>query len=259
MKLETNIYEKSHYKKPPQFAIWIEDAEGEQIRTVWVTEKTGTGSWGGKTVRPISLPYWVSRWNKETGNTGDPTPAHPAADAVTGATPKQDLACRIEVPAASKWNYFIEVNISGDYNDSFPAKTEGGKGDRNGNGQPSIIYKGQITALPGRRSEPELIGRTDQFKRVKGVNPHLEGITNARDLFSKIEVRTLHGKYLKESQNDGKTALRSDIAVLSCVRCYRWRASDGRDYRCNQNLGPRHAQCIYRSDPLEREFLLRIS
>ncbi len=191
LSLDPAVYAKSHYKKPPQFAVWIEDAAGEQIRTVYVTEKTGAGSWGGKTVRPISLPYWVSRWNKETGNRGDPTPAHPAADAVTGATPKKDLTCRTEVPAASKWNYFIEVNVSGDYNDSFPAKTRDGKRDRNGNGQPSIIYKGRITAMPGQQSKPELIGRTDQFERVEGVNPDLECITDAKNLFSKIEVAAL--------------------------------------------------------------------
>lgn len=191
LSLDPEVYAKSHYKKPPQFAIWIEDASGEFIRTVWVTEKTGAGSWGDKITRPISLPFWVSRWNKETGGRGDPTPENPAADAVTGATPKRDLVCRTEVTAGSKWNYFLEVNVSGDFNDSFPAGAKNGKRDRNGNGQPSIVYKGQITALHGRHSTPRLIGRTDQFERVEGVNPGLEGITNAKDLFSKIEVSTL--------------------------------------------------------------------
>jgi len=191
LNLDPEVYAKSHYKKPPQFAIWIEDAAGGQIRTVYVTEKTGAGSWGGKTIRPISLPYWVSRWNKETGSSGDPTTENPAADAVTGATPKQDFSCRAEVPASTKWNYFIEVNVSGDYNDSFPAKTKDGKRDRNGNGQPSIIYNGLITAIPGRRSEPELIGRTDQFESVSSIIPDLDGITDAKDIFSKIDVSAL--------------------------------------------------------------------
>lgn len=191
LSLEPQVYAQSHYKKPPQFAIWIEDAKCEQIRTVWVTEKTGTGSWGGKTARPVSLPYWVSRWNKETGSSGDPTPDNPAADAVTGATPKQDLMCRTEVPAASKWNYFIEVNVSGDFNDSFAAESRDGKRDRNGNGQPSIIYKGQITARPGQCSEPKLIGRTDQFEGVSNIISDLEGISDAKDLFAKIEVSIL--------------------------------------------------------------------
>ena len=191
LSLDPQVYGRSHYKKPPQFAIWIEDAAGEQIRTVWVTEKTAAGSWGGKTVRPVSLPYWVSRWNTEIGGSGDPTPENPAADAVTGATPKQDLVCRIEVPASTAWKYFVEVNVSGDFNDSFSAETKDGKKDRNGNGQPSIVYKGQIIARPGQSSTPELIGRTEQFERVGNVIPDIQGITNARDLFSKIEISVL--------------------------------------------------------------------
>ena len=191
LSLDPQVYSQSNYKKPPQFAIWIEDAAGEEIRTVWVTEKTGAGSWGGKIVRPVSLPYWASRWQKETGSSGDPTPENPAADAVTGATPKQDFSCRTEVPAASKWSYFIEVNVSGDFNDSFAAEAKDGKRDRNGNGQPSIVYKGQIIAMPGQSNRPVLIGRTDQFESVSSVNPDLEGISDAKDLFAKVEVSIL--------------------------------------------------------------------
>lgn len=186
--LDPQVYSQSHYKKPPQFAVWIEDAAGGQIRTVWVSEKTGAGSWGGKTVRPVSLPYWVSRWRKETGNSGDPAPESRAADAVTGATPKEELTCRIEVPGGTSWNYFIEVNVSGDFNDSFGAASKDGKRDPNGNGQPSLIYKGQITARPGKSSEPRLIGRTDQFEAVSEVIPDLEGISSAKNLFSSIQV-----------------------------------------------------------------------
>lgn len=186
--LDPQVYGQSHFKKPPQFAVWIEDAAGKDIRTVWVSEKTGTGSWGGKAVRPVSLPYWVSRWNRETGNSGDPVPESRAADAVTGATPKEDLTCRIGVPRGSRWNYFIEVNVSGDFNGSFGATFRDGKRDPNGNGQPSLIYRGQITARRGKSSEPRLIGRTDQFEAVSEVIPDLEGISSARNLFSSIQV-----------------------------------------------------------------------
>ncbi len=191
LSLDPQVYAQSHYKKPPQFAIWIEDAASEEIRTVWVTEKTGAGNWGGKTARPVSLPYWSSRWQKETHSSGDPTPDNPAADAVTRATPRQDFTCRTEVPGGTRWNYFIEVNVSGDFNDSFAAVSKDGKQDRNGNGQPSIIYKGRITALPGQSSVPRLIGRTNQFEGAGSVNPDLEGISDAKDLFSKIEITAL--------------------------------------------------------------------
>jgi hypothetical protein len=188
LSLDPDIYKQSHYKKPPQFAIWLEEVAGAEIRTVWVTEKTGTGSWGGRIVRPVSLPYWVSRWKKETGSSRSPTPGNPAVDALTGATPAQDLACETQVSAGSRWYYYIEINVSGDYNDSFAAVSKDGKRDKNGNGQPSIIYKGQITALPGRQNTPRLVGRTDQFESVDRIIEDLEGISAAKDLFSEIVV-----------------------------------------------------------------------
>jgi hypothetical protein len=80
------------------------------------------------------------------------------------------------------------VNVSGDFNDLFAALSKDGMKDRNGNGQPSIVYKGQITALPGQHSEPKLIGRTDQFEDVNSIISDMEGISDAKDLFSKIEI-----------------------------------------------------------------------
>lgn len=191
LKLNPEVYKKAYYKKPPQFAIWMEEPLQKTIRTVWVTQATGTGNWGHNIVRPVSLPYWVSRWNMETQSRGDPTAENPTVDAVTGATAKADYVTEIKVPANSVWNYFIEINVSGDYNDVFPVMQKDGKRDLNGNGQPSIIYKGQITSLPGRKSVPILIGRTDQLQNVKYMIDDMTGITTARNLLSEIEVSCL--------------------------------------------------------------------
>ena len=188
LKLNPDIYLKSNYKKPPQFAVWLEDETKRTIRTIWVTSKTGTGNWGNNIVRSVSLPYWVSRWNIETQSVSYPTPENPAINAVTGATPKTDFTAEVMVPAKSIWNYFIEVNVSGDYNDTFPVTQKDGKRDRQGNGQPSIIYKGKIISSPGRRNTPQLIGRTKQFQNIKHIITDLEGITTAQNLFSTIEI-----------------------------------------------------------------------
>jgi len=188
LKLNPDIYLKSNYKKPPQFAVWLEEINQGTIRTIWVTSKTGTGDWGNNIIRTVSLPYWVSRWNLETQSQSYPTPENPVINAVTGATPKVDFTAEVMVPARSVWNYFIEVNVSGDYNNTFPVKHKDGKRDRQGNGQPSIIYKGEIISSPDRRSSPQLIGRTNQYQSVKKINADLESITTAKDLFSKIEV-----------------------------------------------------------------------
>jgi hypothetical protein len=188
LKLDPDVYGASYFKKPPQFAVWLEDSSKKIIRTVWVTYYTGTGEWGPGIVRPVSLPYWVSCWNLETKSLGDPTPKNPVVDAVTGATPRTVFVVETEVEAGSIWDYFIEVNVSGDYNDSFGARKKDGTPDENGNGQPSIIYKGRITAVPGNQSSPRLAGRTDQWQSVDYIITDMKGITTAKDLFSEIKV-----------------------------------------------------------------------
>ena len=188
LELDPNVYGKSFFKKPPQFAVWLEDASKGTIRTVWVTYGTGSGDWGQNIVRPVSLPYWVSRWNLETNSSSFPTPENPVVDAVTGATPRTVFMVEASVEAGSVWDYFIEVNVSGDYNDTFPAVKKDGTPDEHGNGQPSIIYKGRINASPGRQSVPRLAGRTDQWQSVKYIITDLKGITTAKDLLSEIKV-----------------------------------------------------------------------
>ena len=189
--VDPKVYSQSKYKKPPQIAIWLEQSEHKKIQTVFVTEKTAQGAWGKNITRPISLPYWVNRWNLETQTQGDPSPKQPAIDAVTAATPKQAKRITRAVPAGSSWNYYIEVNVSGDYNETFPEVSPDGKRDTHGNGQPSIIYQGKISATPGQSNVPHLIGRSDQFKRSKNLMNDLKGITTANDLLGSIKIYCL--------------------------------------------------------------------
>ena len=60
-----------------QFAVWVEDAKGNFIRTLYVTNYTGQG---GFRIRKDCLPTWVRR-------SGAATAAKAELDAVSGATP----------------------------------------------------------------------------------------------------------------------------------------------------------------------------
>lgn len=188
LKLNQESYVDSFWGEPPQIAIWLETPEGDEIRTVWVTRRTGQGDWAGKLECPVALPFWVSRYNKETHTEGAPTPKEPAPAAVTGATPKLELRAQVKVPSSSLWNYYIEVNVSGDFNDAFPSMTPAEVLDPHGNGQPSLIYKGQIKAEPGSSSMPTLIGRTDQLEPIDHMITDLSDITTAKELFLRMEV-----------------------------------------------------------------------
>jgi len=90
---------KATMEKPPQFAIWLEDRETEEIQTVFVTYRTATGDFIGKAECPVSLPVWIAVFRKETGRDDFPTKRNPASEAVTEATPKmKEFSLQIEIP-----------------------------------------------------------------------------------------------------------------------------------------------------------------
>jgi len=60
-----------------QFAIWIEDAAGQYVETLYATRFTATGGW--KT-RPAGLPEWVAAAQPDTLSSR-------VVDGMTGATP----------------------------------------------------------------------------------------------------------------------------------------------------------------------------
>lgn len=191
---ERSVYEQTDYGEAPQFAIWLENKETGVIRTVFVTRRTATGDFEGKAECPVSLPAWIAAFRKETGRTDFPTPREPAETAVTGATPQvREINVKVKIPRGSNWYYFVEMNVSGDYNIRFPSICTDGMIDSQGNGQPSIIFKGEIPGKPGECSIPLLIGRTEQFYFLPEILSDLEGIETAKEVFSMIKVTCNEG------------------------------------------------------------------
>jgi len=186
---ERDIYDQSTYGEPPQFAIWIEDPAHQTVKTIFVSHKTGTGDFEGKVECPVSLPVWIGVFREETGRDDFPIPWEPVIDGLSGATPKiEDIHISVDVNLGISWFYYIEMNVAGDYNRTFPYVSSKKQIDNHGNGQPSIIYKGEINSKIGEISEPELIGRSDQYYFSTEINPNLEGINLAEKVFSKIMV-----------------------------------------------------------------------
>ena len=186
--LNQRVYQDSTWGDPPQIAIWLQNPNDKSIRTVMATHRTGACDWEGKVECAVALPYWVGFYNTETSTAGAPTWDRPAPDAVTCATPAAQLIRRTPVPEGSRWIYFIEVNVSGDYNLDFQSLTEQGYSDRYGNGQPSLVYHGSIEAIEGAASRPALLGRTDQYEPVTRIIENTQGITTARRLLESMSV-----------------------------------------------------------------------
>ena len=61
-----------------QFAVWIEDPQGQYVKTLYATRYTANGGWK---VRPSSIPVWVRK-------SGLSSLTGAQVDAITGATPR---------------------------------------------------------------------------------------------------------------------------------------------------------------------------
>jgi hypothetical protein len=64
-----------------QFALWVEDARGKVVKTIYATEFTARGGWER---RPESIPLWVSR-------SGLAAMTQERIDALTTPTPRPGL------------------------------------------------------------------------------------------------------------------------------------------------------------------------
>jgi hypothetical protein len=187
---DRDVYEESMYGEPPQVAIWLEDSASGELRTVYVTSRTATGRFEGKTECPVSLPIWIGVFRREFGREDFPTPRKPAPSAITGATSKTELiTAEVLVPPSSRWRYYIEMNVSGDFNRTYPEMSNSMRPDRHGNGQPSHVYCGEIVAEPGRSSSPKPVGRSRHYQFTDKIIPNLEGIKSSLEVFKSIEVQ----------------------------------------------------------------------
>jgi len=189
--LNRPLYTQTRYANPPQIAIWLEDANGDEIRTVYVTEKSARGNWDGKTVCPTCLPYYMQRKRHEFTESPElPTKAAPLPDAVTAATPADTLIWNFHTEGSRFQYFFIEINVSGDYNECYKNQRQDPGGDDGGNGQPSLVYRG---VMPFRdqpiQLEITLMGVTNQYGDGGDLNQTLEGISTAKDLIVEVSVQ----------------------------------------------------------------------
>jgi len=180
-----------HVKNAPQMAIWAETREGEFVETIFVTNRTATQSWrsapGDETPqaeisRDEALPVWSHRRDA-------------APDAVTAATPKQSFDIATTLPeGANDIVLYLEVNNSADFNDAYPADarpgSEGYSGGEWGSGQPSLVYSAPLRGGAGRgRSTFDLLGHGSPDGSSGAVSRDLAGVTTARSILSRAEVR----------------------------------------------------------------------
>lgn len=187
LKINKENYLNSIYGESPQIAIWLEEINSDRIKNVYVTYRAGKNDWVGKVNCKIAIPYWQSRLKSSDKNN---ELLQNEVEAVTSATSKTDIVlATVSLENKSEWKYFIEVNVSGDYNNEFKPVLNNGVPDYEGNGQPSIVYSGSINLKTDVISEPVIIGRTHQLSLRDSLFTDIHNITSAKNILEKIEIK----------------------------------------------------------------------
>ena len=185
----------STFAEPPQFAIWLENPKTGSCETVFVTSRVSKGDWEGKRNVPVALPRWYELFKGQHESNGSKADDQHIM-AVTGATPKDDFfSIRAEVPPGSEWTCWIEMNLSGDFNEAFPEFNEETlQEDEFSCGQPALLYKAELKAVEGLVMEPVLVSQSVWEDGVNRIEPVSEGVTTARNVFDQIQISVLQPK-----------------------------------------------------------------
>jgi hypothetical protein len=191
---EQMVYQ-SAFGESPTFAIWIEDPSTGDIQTIYVTNRAAHSDWAGKADVPVALPMWfeIDAAQKASANLAQ---GKSEQLIISGATPKPGyFSTRVRVKPESRWICWIEVNLAGDYNETYKefdpiAMTS----DEYGMGQPALLYKAEITANIGETVVPEIAGMLIIDPEKGTTLKPLEGITTAKDVFDEILIRVVNPK-----------------------------------------------------------------
>lgn len=188
------IIHLSTFAEPPQFAIWLENSGTHRLKTVFVTSRVSKGDWEGKANVPVALPRWFELFRGE--NQSYELAENDEYSAVTGATPKDNyFSVRIEVEPGSNWICWIEMNLAGDYNSSFPEFDELSlKEDEFSCGQPALLFKSEITSVKSMKFIPVLEAQSTWENGINRVEPVSSGVTTARDVFDDIQISVIQPK-----------------------------------------------------------------
>ena len=163
------------YSVYPQVAVWLETTDGKYLETLYVTRKADEGTWRAApdTGRPEALPVW-SHLRRALPN------------GVSSATATQETYAVRKTSGslpAGRYVVMLEANRSYLYNDAYPKSVSGV------NGQPSVVYRAEITIGQGSTEAgfaPVGTGSPDGSNGE--IRYSLEGIDTALQLFSDMKI-----------------------------------------------------------------------
>jgi len=195
--INEQLVRESSFGESPTFAIWLDEKTSGRSRTVFATRRAAEGDWEGKAEVPVALPKWfeVNQVEKEedqqTSSNGKSY-----LDASTGATPVPGyFVHRVSASPGSKWTVWIEVNLAGDFNETYQEYNEElRQEDEYKSGQPALLYTAELDVTRGVEIEPELAGMSILDPDNKVTIQAIRGITTATDIFDEITISVVKPK-----------------------------------------------------------------
>lgn len=179
VKISVGAGENWKGKHTPQFAIWLEDTEGNYISTLYATGKASKKSWifAPKEGRPESLPVWyhASKQNTSKGKQAKKSNESLGLDAVTSATPKGGIIFNAEIPD-TKCLIKAEFNGSYDYNEFYTKENSGV------NGQPSLVYAAVIAESESEEVKLSFTGTGSLDGSDGKIHTDTQGLTTASSI-----------------------------------------------------------------------------
>ena len=189
------------YNKP-SYVLWIEDMEGNYLKTIFITRSYASGIFGhemqgdslwkkvsGPSYQPAALPYWTHKKGQINGKGIIPTPNNPFVDAYTGATPEQNFEIKIQNDIQDqKYRLLLEVNQTWDWNQYWTNHKYPGNNAYKHSAQPSIIYAVEINNDTDRFFMNP-IGHGDPKGESGQLFTDLSTLSTAKEIFNRIEIQ----------------------------------------------------------------------
>lgn len=179
-------------KTQPQYAIWIEDLNGNYLQTLYATSKIIRKKWSkapsdptvGEIKREEALPYWTHKKNFHQS----------VVAAISSATPKGSSLIKTKISQhTGKYLILAEFNNSTDFNEYYPKEAKPGdinySGGEWGSGQPALIYAATINLNETDKSyELKPIGHSSPDGKDGQLYEDLSKITTAQKIINSLIV-----------------------------------------------------------------------
>jgi len=188
----------------PLMAIWVEDAQGNYVQTLYVSESIGKGIFQhgdasrgfwmpGPIPRPAALPYWAhQRGIKNEKGLYIPSPENPVPDAYTGPTPGKSfiLHTKLDSDAPERFHVLFEINQTWDWNEYWTNNKFPDDDEYKTSCQPALVYSAFVDLNdPAAEYQMKLIGRSHHSGADGKLYDDLHTMTTALHIAEKITVR----------------------------------------------------------------------